>query len=516
MGMKVIIILLQLLFLLYNVPGYSSTDSTTSSGDLNKFPSSKVVRIRLKKRPLDLHTLDSARIYARHAATNVSSTNNIIAGAQDERDVLYLKNYLDNQYYGEISIGTPPQHFDVVFDTGSSNLWIPSSKCFFSVACYVHSKYRSKLSHTHTEIGNPCKIPYGSGSIYGFLSRDNLLLGNITIKGQVFTEATWEGLFTFLLAQFDGILGLGFQDIAIGQVTPVWYNMVQQDLVSLQMFSFWLNTDPKSKLGGEILFGGVDWSHFRGHHTYVPITQTGYWQIEVGDVLIGNNSTGLCQDGCAAIVDSGTSFIAGPTTILTQINLAIGAEGVVSLECKTVVSSYGNLIWEKLLSGLQPKKLCSRIGLCLYKSSKYFSPGDENALCPFCEMVVFWMQVELRKKRTKENVFKYINELCEKFPNPSGRAFIDCKSVATLPHMSITIGNKSFPLTPQQYIIRVQQENLTAVCLSGFAPLDVPPPRGPLWVLGNIFLGAYHTVFDFGNSRVGFAQVLRDSSTQVL
>lgn len=39
-------------------------------------------------------------------------------------------------------------------------------------------------------------------------------------------------------------------------------------------------------------------------------------------------------------------------TILTQINHAIGAEGFVSMECKTVFSNYWNLIWENLVSGV--------------------------------------------------------------------------------------------------------------------------------------------------------------------
>ncbi|MBO8631213.1 hypothetical protein INO08_16030, partial [Staphylococcus aureus] len=84
--------------------------------------------------------------------------------------------------------------------------------------------------------------------------------------------------------------------------------------------------------------------------TYVPVTQKGYWQFDMGDVLVGNQTTGFCAGGCSAIADSGTSLIAGPTTTITEINHAIGAAGIVSQECKTVVAQYGQVILELLLS----------------------------------------------------------------------------------------------------------------------------------------------------------------------
>ncbi|KAJ4721763.1 Aspartic proteinase [Melia azedarach] len=479
-----------------------------------------LLRIGLKKRRLDLHSINAARMARKGGHMRDGASGMRYHLGDSGEDIVPLTNYLDAQYFGVIGVGSPPQNFTVIFDTGSSNLWVPSSKCYFSIACYFHSRYKSSKSSTYSKIGKTCEINYGSGSISGFFSQDNVEVGSLIVKDQVFIEATREGSLTFLLAKFDGIVGLGFQEIAVGDAAPVWYNMVKQGLVDDEVFSFWLNRNPEAAEGGEIVFGGVDPKHFKGKHTYVDVTQKGYWQFNMGDILVGNQSTGVCEKGCAAIVDSGTSLLAGPTPVVTEINHAIGAEGLVSAECKEVVSQYGDLIWELLVSGVKPDKVCAQIGLCIFNGAEYVSTGIETvvekenmeglsagdtALCTACEMTVIWVQNQLRQKQTKEKVLSYVNELCESLPSPMGESVIDCNSISEMPNVTFTIADKPFQLTPEQYILKTG-DGVATVCISGFMAFDMPPPRGPLWILGDVFMGVYHTVFDFGDLQIGFAE----------
>lgn len=83
-------------------------------------------------------------------------------------------------------------------------------------ACLIHDF--CSVSSTGTSFA----IQYGTGSMEGFLSQDDVTLGDLTVKGQVFAEATKEPGLTFIAAKFDGILGLGFKEISVNRVTPVW------------------------------------------------------------------------------------------------------------------------------------------------------------------------------------------------------------------------------------------------------------------------------------------------------
>jgi len=237
-----------------------------------------------------------------------------------------LENYQDLQYYGEIAIGTPEQKFNVLFDTGSSNLWVPSTGCK-SDTCQQHKRYNAKTSSTYKADGTPLSIEYGSGSMSGYLSKDDVTVAGLVVKGQTFGEAL-RIPDAFESTKFDGIFGMGFEKISEDNVTTPFANMIKQKLVPEPVFSFYLNRDQEKSPGGELILGGIDYNYINGELFYTPLSEEGYWQFKMdGVVEIATDEsvvTLACENGCDALADTGTSLIAGPTEEVTVLNTKLG------------------------------------------------------------------------------------------------------------------------------------------------------------------------------------------------
>ncbi|KAF9900629.1 hypothetical protein EC991_007075, partial [Linnemannia zychae] len=204
-------------------------------------------------------------------------------------------NIGDTQWVAAMLIGTPPQEFSVVFDTGSSDLTFRAENTQWSIN-YADKSWAQ-----------------------GVLGVDNITVAGIKVLDQTIGLASVNtgSSPTDLDNVIDGILGLGFDsdsDID-GFKTPVT-NMIQQNLIDQAIVSVWLNKaedqDASLSYGGQFIFGGVDPSLYREPITYVPVTSNTHWQVAVDKVIFDNKQLDMPRSSTYAIVDTGSSYIILP------------------------------------------------------------------------------------------------------------------------------------------------------------------------------------------------------------
>lgn len=319
-----------------------------------------------------------------------------------------------SEYYGKISIGTPPQEFTVVFDTGSGNLLLPSKQCT-DEACISHKRFDASASSTAVNIAfadKPDKgvdkvgdrdvvtITFGTGEISGVFIKDNICVGSICTHGD-FVIATEESDEPFSLVPFDGIFGLSLPQMSEAPHFNVFDCMIRDKVLKSNVFSVFFGAADEEE--SEITFGEYKTSRMASKLFWVPVSNPGYWQVEMEDIVVDGRRQELCHGNCQVAVDTGTSLMAGPTDI--------------------------------------------------------------------------------------------INSLTDKL-NVSN----DCSNYKKLPDLGFLVGEHTLNLKPDDYIDKGEDG-----CSVALMTLDIPPPKGPLFIFGDPFLRKYYTVYDRELLKVGFA-----------
>ncbi|KAF9125403.1 Leucine aminopeptidase 1, partial [Mortierella sp. 14UC] len=236
-------------------------------------------------------------------------------------------NSLDTQWVAAMEIGSPPQEFSVVFDTGSSDLWVPSTSCQ-TLTCMTLRRFNPSRSSSYQQDGRSWSINYADDSkVSGVLAKDNVKVAGISINDQTFGMASVNSGSTAATG-VDGIMGLGFNSNSeMGNVNTPITNMILQNQIDQPIVSVWLNKavdqDAGLSNGGQFIFGGVDPSLYTGPITYLPVSSTKEWQIKIDQIFIGRKELSLSSSASSAIVDTGSSYILFPDYLATAFHRAI-------------------------------------------------------------------------------------------------------------------------------------------------------------------------------------------------
>ena len=320
------------------------------------------------------------------------------------------------QYRGRLDIGTPPKAFNLIFDTGSSWLWVTNATC--GRRCHrVGSTFEARNSSSYEARGALISLEYGMGSATGYLGTESVGIANVTVLGQALVIVHRNSGFDGMRA--DGLLGLGFSQLAENNLTFV-DNLYRQGRIQAPLFAIYLSDN---NFGGNmqesntscVTFGYWELARYSRspEFVYLPVyTNTGYWAVPLKTVRLGDNA--VAGSSFLALLDSGTSLLIGPATEVLAI------------------FEYFVERWSCQLRGSLLECQC----------------GND-----------------------------------------------------TLPELGFGLGTEGaeFILKPEFYTIR---RNSSCILL-----FDSSQDTG-LWILGDVFLRAFYTVFDMKEGRVGLAPTL--------
>mmetsp|Transcript_40968 Transcript_40968/g.98323 ORF Transcript_40968/g.98323 Transcript_40968/m.98323 type:complete len:481 (+) Transcript_40968:73-1515(+) len=352
---------------------------------------------------------------------------------------LSLQNLRDSEYVGPIRVGSAPgtsfaetdfQEVNVVFDTGSTNLWIASTLCQ-QRSCRSRHQYDPSQSATYVEDseGNYLDVHFGTGELKGYLAQDQFHVGPLTVQNQTFAMIEEEVGDVFKVIPFEGILGLAFPSMSVNNVPPLLDNIISQQILQHNEVSFFFTKLPET--ASAIFFGGVDKRFYEAPIRLFPVVDQFYWTVTLDKLTVGEKVVNEVPGGLFSpaqkidklVVDTGTTFFTAPSTV--------------------------------------------------------------------------------------------IDSLLEQLPQS-----MPCQEVGKLPDITYTLVNAQgqkhdMVVPPAVYMV---SDGASRVCEPAFMEIDVPEEHGPAFLLGEVFMRHYYTVFDRRDGQsayVGFAKAKHDKDAML-
>eukprot|EP01063_Lacrimia_lanifica_P041475 TRINITY_DN9697_c0_g3_i1.p1 TRINITY_DN9697_c0_g3~~TRINITY_DN9697_c0_g3_i1.p1 ORF type:complete len:503 (+),score=182.75 TRINITY_DN9697_c0_g3_i1:137-1510(+) len=251
-----------------------------------------------------------------------------------------LHNAGNIEYLARVDIGTPPQAFELIADTGSSNTWVAGRMCTV-VGCARMATFDPTASTTFRALPSAgsradgrFQLTYGTGACEGVLASDVVGIGGVSTPLSI-GVATSVAPFFEKVPYADGILGLGLRSLSDGDLPTLLDGLQERRNISRRVLSMYLASEGDA-VPSQMSFGGPDPTLYAGELRYVPFVPLHgrylYYVVEFDGFWVDGAPLRMgCRGRCLAVVDTGTSLLLGPPR---DIDHLVGALGISALGCR--------------------------------------------------------------------------------------------------------------------------------------------------------------------------------------
>ena len=285
---------------------------------------------------------------------------------------------------------------------------------------------------------------------------------------------------------------MAYPAFAEKNVTPVFDNMMDQSLIQQGLFSFYLTTN-QQKLDSELTFGFYDKSKFRGKIEWHKAIYKKMFGVKLDDIYIGGEKMNFCGEGglykeCLITVDSGTSFISMPSKALAQISSTIPT-AMNGLECQSN-TDFGEITWQiggKNYTLESDEWIYPPVSNGNLLSESMAQSKAEHRILPRSDM----SQIESEKNLVMLGQNAQSQTSWQSFAQTWQQQW---QSFSSAISESLVQVSDTLSLQP-----RVQSKK----CLGTLVGMDLDQN---LFLVGDLFMRKYYSIFDRDNDRIGLAR----------